>query len=461
MYFKQIVVPGMGCMSYLIGCPKAKAACVVDPKRDVQDYIDLARQNEMRITHVFETHVHADHVSGNMELKSRTGADIYYMEGSPVTFDHKEVKEGDVIELGNAKLQFMKTPGHTPHAMSILVTDRSRSEEPWLVLTGDCLFVGDVGRPDLAGAELLEEQVKNLYNSLYNKLGRLPESLEVFPAHGEGSLCGKGMSSKPSSTIGFEKRNSPVLRLSEQEFHDQLTRGFPERPKSFHHIIATNKKGPPLLERCPIVRDMSPLQVREEVDRGALILDVRDTAAFGGVHIPGSINIGLSGQTANWIGMVIDPEAELILVVPDEKAYEAMCTQLHRIGYDRIIGYLSGGIASWQEMGYPIRHLWQISAATLKEQIETGDFKHLVDVRTQAEWDAGHIREAVHYPLTELLKQAPDFPRDEEIIVTCGMGYRGNIAASFLQGQGFQHVHSLAGGMKAWNNAGYPVVPGP
>ncbi len=458
MFFKQFIVEGMGCLSYLIGCPQARVACVVDPKRDVQDYIDLARNNGMEITHVFETHVHADHVSGNQELRSRTGADIYFLEGTPVQFEHKEVKEGDRIELGNAGLEFIRTPGHTPFSISILVTDKSRSRDPWLVLTGDCMFVGDVGRPDLAGEDLLEEQVENLYVSLHEKLGKLPGSMEIFPAHGQGSLCGKGMSAKPSSTIGFEKKNNPALLLSRKDFEEEFTRGFPERPKSFSHIISTNLNGPPLLERCPVVRDLSPDQVKDEMKRGVVILDTRDAAAFGGVHIPGSINIGFAGQTANWIGMVIEPEAELVLVVTDETAYEAMCAQLHRIGYDNIIGYLYGGISSWQEAGLPITHLWQISVFELKQKLEKKSYTHFFDVRTPAEWSAGHIEEAEHLPLTEILKSPPDVPKDEEIIVTCAVGYRGNIAASFLQKEGFRHVHSLAGGMTAWVNAGCPVV---
>jgi glyoxylase-like metal-dependent hydrolase (beta-lactamase superfamily II)/rhodanese-related sulfurtransferase len=459
MYFKQITVEGMGCLSYVIGCPQARVACVVDPKRDVQDYIDIARANGMKITHIFETHVHADHVSGNMELKSRTGAAIHFLKGSPVEFDFVPVQEGDVFEFGAAKLEILKTPGHTPHSLSLLVTDRARSDQPWLVLTGDCLFVGDIGRPDLAGAELIGEQVENLYQSLYTKLGRLSESVEVFPAHGEGSLCGKGMSPKSSSTIGFERRSNPVLNLSPDVFKRQLTQSFPERPKSFTHIIATNKKGAPLLERCPMVKDLSPAQFRAHMERGAVILDTRDTAAFGGVHIPGSINIGLAKQTANWIGMVIDPAADLVLVVTDETAYHEMCTHLHRIGYDNIIGYLHGGIAAWQEAGYPIAQLWQISAEKLSRKL-AADPEYLIDVRTKAEWDMGHIRNARHYPLTELLKGDVTLPKDREIIAACGVGYRGNIAASFLQQLGFEHVHSLAGGMKAWINGGYPVVTG-
>ena len=458
MYFKQIVAEGLGCLSYLIGCPMAGVSCVVDPKRDVQEYIDIARNNGMKITHIFETHIHADHVSGNMELRSRTGADIYLLKDSPAEFKYKPVSEGDTFELGNVKLEILKTPGHTPHSLSILVTDKSRSNNPWLVLTGDCLFVGDIGRPDLAGEELIAEQAENLFDSLYNKLGNLPASLEVFPAHGEGSLCGKGMSSKTSSTIGFEKQNNPVLNLSKDEFIKSITQSFPERPKSFSHIIRTNKHGAPLLERCPITKDMSPSQVKAHLERGVVLLDTRDTASFGGVHIPGSINIGFAKQTANWIGMVIEPEAELILLVTDEKAYDDMCIQLHRIGYDNIIGYLHGGITSWQEEGYPINQLWQISPAKLNEKLNTGNYKQLLDVRTDSEWDMGHINEAERFPLTTILRQAPDLPKDDEIIITCGIGYRGNIVASFLQNQGFSHAHSLAGGMKAWINAGYPVT---
>ena len=458
MFFKQFVVEGMGCLSYLIGCPQGRVACVVDPKRDVQDYIEEARTQGMRITHIFETHIHADHVSGNRELQERTGAEIYFMEGTPVEFPHREVKDGEELALGNVRLRFLKTPGHTPHLTSILVTDRARSHEPWFVLTGDCLFVGDVGRPDLAGEELLEEQVKNLYQSLHQKLGRLPDSLEIYPAHGEGSLCGKGMSSKPSSTIGFEKRANPIFSLSWEEFRRQFTTSFPERPKSFTHIIATNKKGPPLLEKCPGSRYLSPRQVKERMETGAVVLDTRDSAAFGGAHIPGSINIGLSEKAANWVGMVIEPDAQLILVVQHPWDYEAISTQLHRIGYDRIVGYLGGGIASWQEAGYPLGKLCQISALELKERMQTGYYRAVYDVRTTQEYQSGHIEGVEHLPLTTLLEETPELPKEEPILVICGSGYRGNIAASFLLGQGFAEVHSLAGGMKAWKAAGHPVV---
>lgn len=459
MYFKQITVPGLGCNSYVIGCPGAKQAVVVDPKRDVQDYMDISRDEGMKITHIIETHVHADHVSGNQELKSRTGAAIYYGEGTPVTFDHKELKEGDIIEFGMVKLEILSTPGHTPNSISILVTDKARANIPELILTGDLLFVGSIGRPDLAGAEVLEEQVKNLYHSLYEKVLRLPDYLEVFPAHGQGSLCGKGLSAKASSTLGYERQTQPLLQLPGfGAFHDQIASVFPVRPKSFTHIISTNTYGAPLLERCPVEQTLNPDQFEQIRQQGATIIDTRDTACFGGFHIPGAINIGFENQMANWIGMVVDPLDKLLLVVDHRDRYEEMTTQLHRIGYDNIYGYLSGGIAAWISSGMPIDSLSPISAQILKQKLDKKDFGQIVDVRTPEERAQGHIPDSWHIPMTDILEKSPDIPKDEEVIVVCSTGYRSNIVASHLKQDGFSHVHSLAGGLIAWQNAGYGLV---
>lgn len=459
MYFKQITVPGLGCNSYVIGCPGARQAVVVDPKRDVQDYMDISRDEGMRISHIIETHVHADHVSGNQELKSRTGADIYYSEHSPVTFDHKKLKEGDVIEFGMVKLEIVYTPGHTPNAISILVTDKARADVPWMILTGDLLFVGSIGRPDLAGAEILEEQVKNLYNSLYEKMRQLPDYLEVFPAHGQGSLCGKGLSAKANSTLGYERLTQPILQLSGyREFHDQITGAFPVRPKSFTHIINTNIHGAPLLERCPLEQTLNPDQFDRIRRQGSTVIDTRDTASFGGFHIPGSINIGFEKQMANWIGMVVDPLDKLLLVVNDRENYDRMTIELHRIGYDNIFGYLSGGMSAWIAHGMPIDSLSPLSAQDLKQQLDNREFEHIVDVRTPEERAQGHIAESSHIPMTDILAGSLNMPKNEEVILVCGTGYRANITASQLKQDGFTHVHSLAGGITAWQNAGYSLA---
>ncbi len=456
MYFKQITVPGLGCNSYVIGCPGARQAVVVDPKRDVQDYMDISRDEGMRITHIIETHVHADHVSGNLELKSRTGAEIYFSEYAPVTFAHKTLKEGDTIEFGMVKLEILHTPGHTPNSLSVLVTDKARADMPWMILTGDLLFVGSIGRPDLAGEEILEEQVKNLYDSLYGKLQRLPDYLEVFPAHGQGSLCGKGLSAKLSSTLGYERRTQPVLKLADfQAFHDQIAGTFPVRPRSFTHIIHTNAHGAPLLERCPLEQTLNPDQFDRIRRQGATVIDTRDTGAFGGFHIPGAINIGFEKQMANWIGMVIDSLDSLLLVVDDRQKYDLMTTELHRIGYDNIVGYLSGGMSSWISHGMPIDSLSPISAQDLKKQLNRQDPGHIVDVRTPEERAQYHIADSRHLPMSDILAGGLDIPKEEEVILVCGTGYRSNIVASRLKQDGFSHVHSLAGGLTAWQNAGY------
>jgi len=459
MYFNQIAVPGLGCLSYVIGCPKAKAMAVVDPKRDIQDYLNIAREEGMQVTHVFNTHVHADHVSGDQELRYATGADIYIHESAPVKYRHKAITEGDVFEIGAAKIEVLHTPGHTPNSVSLLVTDRARSEEPQMILTGDLLFVGDIGRPDLPGNEILDEQVQNLYNSLYGKLGPFPDHLEVFPAHGEGSLCGRGMSAKKSSTLGYERRANPMLRFPDfASFKAEVMSAFPVRPKSFSHIIQTNLKGAPTLDACPMDKRLTPKQFEQMIADGATVIDARDSAAFGGFHIPGSINIGFEKQLANWVGMVVDPTAEIVLVVADHEDYDRMVTELHRIGYDLIFGYLSGGIMAWLMSGRAVDQLEQTSAQQLAARL-AGNGMRVIDVRTPAEWQSGHIARAEHFPLTRILEgQYPQAPKDEELVLHCGSGYRSNIAASLLRQAGFSRVKSLAGGAFAWSNAGFALV---
>jgi glyoxylase-like metal-dependent hydrolase (beta-lactamase superfamily II)/rhodanese-related sulfurtransferase len=459
MYFNQISVDGMGCLSYVIGCPRAKAMAVVDPKRDIQDYLTIAREEGMQITHVFNTHLHADHVSGDQELRLATGAEIYIHESAPVEYKHRALKAGDTFELGAAKIEVLHTPGHTPNSVSLLVTDKVRSEEPQMLLTGDLLFVGDIGRPDLPGAEILDEQVENLYNSLYVKLADYPDHLEVFPAHGEGSLCGRGMSAKKSSTLGYERRANPMLRFASFEaFKKDVMSVFPVRPKSFSHIIQTNLKGAATLDACPIDKGLTPNQFEEMVADGATIIDARDSAAFGGFHIPGSINIGFEKQLANWVGMVVDPDADIVLVVDDREDYDRMVTELHRIGYDLIFGYLSGGIMAWLMSGRPVEQLEQTAPQQLKTQLETSNIR-IVDVRTPAEWDGGRIKWAEHFPLSDILDgKAPEAEKKEALVLQCGSGYRSNIAASIMKQAGYTNVKSLAGGIFAWSNAGFPVV---
>jgi glyoxylase-like metal-dependent hydrolase (beta-lactamase superfamily II)/rhodanese-related sulfurtransferase len=457
MYFKQIMVPGMGCYSYVIGCPAAKEMVVVDPKRDVRDYLDISREEGMRITHIFNTHLHADHISGDQELRSQTGAEIHIHGSANVDYPHTPLKEGDVFTFGSARMEVIHTPGHTPNSVSFLVTDTMRSNEPWMILTGDLLFVGDIGRPDLPGAEILDEQVANLYDSLYNKLGKYPDHLEVFPAHGQGSLCGKGMSSKGNSTLGYERAANPMLKFDNFESFKKTVMGeFPARPKSFSHIINTNLHGAPLLDRCPVEQAMNPDRFAEEMEKGAVVIDTRDAAAFGGMHIPGSLSIGFEKQIANWVGMVVEPGSRILLVVNGKEDYDHMCTILHRIGYDDIYGYLLGGMQSWVFSGKPVRSLPQVSVTDLAERLTTDNLR-LIDVRTPAERKAGQIKGSEYHPLSDVLDKGLDIAPDENVVVYCGSGYRSNIVASSLQQTHCCKVSSLAGGVFAWVSAGFAL----
>jgi len=458
MYFKQLQTPGLGCFSYLIGCPAAGLLCVIDPRRDIAEYLEIASTEGMRITHVFETHVHADHVSGSQELRAATGAEICVHESAGVAYAHATMKHGDRFRFGAAALEILHTPGHTPNSVSILVTDTVRSDQPELILTGDLLFVGDVGRPDLPGSEILGEQVENLYKSLNFVLGSLPDSLEVYPAHGQGSLCGRGMSAKNSSTLGYERMANPMLRHKSLEtFRTAVLAALPVRPQSFTHIIQTNLRGAPLLERCPVERALSPDQFGELMASGAVVIDTRDASAFGGAHIPGSLNIGFEKQMANWVGMAVKPGSQQLLVVENRERYEAMRTELHRIGYDDILGYLVDGVGNWIRAGKPIESLAQISVHDLKTKLDEGEVT-LLDVRTPAEWESGHIAQARHLPFAEVLQNGPGFCLQGPVQVICGSGYRSNIIGSLLKAGGCADVSSVAGGMLAWRRSGYPTA---
>lgn len=463
MYFKQIQVQGLGCFSYVLGCPAKGLMVVVDPKRDIEDYLAISRDEGMRVTHIIDTHVHADHVSGAHELAARTGAPICMHPGTPAGFAFTPLAEGQVLEAGAARLRVLHTPGHTPHSLSLVVSDLVRSEEPWLILTGDLLFVGDIGRPDLVGKAALEEQIGNLHNSLFVKLGALPDHLEVYPAHGSGSLCGKGMSPKPSTTLGYERRHNPrLLHASYEDFALAMSQDFPARPKSFSHIIATNAGGAPLLERCPLERALPVADFEARMAAGATVVDTRDSAAFGGCHIPGALNIGFEKQLANWVGMVVDPKAELLLVVEGRQGYEAMRTELHRIGYDNILGYLAGGMPSWTYSGRATARLEQIGAPEMAARLaalpDGAKRPVLLDVRTPGEWTAGHIAGAVHMPFAEILQACCSLPTDDEVVVYCGSGYRSNMAGSYMKAHGYANVKSLAGGVLAWARSGRPLV---
>ena len=451
MLFQQFKVDGLGCFSYLLGCPAAGTACVVDPERHVDRYVQAAQDNGLRITHIFDTHLHADHITGSGELAARTGATIYVHPGVEAAYPHQDLHEGDHFRFGAAGLEVIETFGHTPNSVSFAVTDHGRSEDVFALLTGDLLFVGDIGRPDLAGDDLLEEQVKNLYDSLYKKLGRFPDWVEVYPAHGEGSLCGRGMSPKPVTTLGFERRNNPLLNnMPFAQFHQIMTTGFQVRPDNFGVMVAKNRQGPqPLAEAAPFEL-MTVEQVEAALAQGAKIVDTRVPSAFGAAYIRGSVNIGLTPSSVNWLGMVIPADTDIVIVADTPARAEEAAYIYRRAGYDRLIGYLGDGISSWAALAKPLDHLPQLTPASLKYVFEKYPNHLAVDVRSDMEWESGHIDGAVHVPIGNII--AGDFSLDKSrnITVVCGSGYRANIAGSILKSLGFEKVFSLIGGMTAW-----------
>jgi len=449
MFFKQFKVEGLGCLSYMIGCPMAGQAFVVDPKRDIEEYLHTAAAYGMTITGIIDTHVHADHISGAHELRAATGAPIYMYHAAGVPYEHKPLREGDRLTVGKAVIEVVATPGHTPHAVTLAVTDLARGSTPQLLLTGDLLFVGSIGRPDLAGGELLEEQVTNLYRSLHEKLGAFPDLVEVYPAHGEGSLCGSGISAKPSSTLGFERATNPYLTLSFEEFKRTLTASLPVRPKNFTHIIAQNRQGPRLLADLPAPCPLSVTRIHQAIAEGATVVDIREAAAFGGAHIPGSVNVGFSPQSPTWLGMVVDPSAQLVIVAASNHEAEQAIAGFRRAGYDRIIGY-HVGISDWIFSGQRVGYLPQLSAHGLREVLEKYKDHVVLDVRTHEEWAAGHITGAVHVPLQQVIEKGVPLSPEDHISVVCRTGYRANIAASVLKSRGFKHVYTVIGGMTAW-----------
>jgi glyoxylase-like metal-dependent hydrolase (beta-lactamase superfamily II)/rhodanese-related sulfurtransferase len=453
MFFKQFRVEGLGCYSYLVGCPGAGVACVVDPERFVDQYIDTAQENDMRITHIFDTHLHADHVTGSLELAERTGARIHVHPGIQAEYEHHTLAEGDRFRFGAAEIRVLETPGHTPNSVTLSVTDRSRGEEVMMLLTGDLLFVGDIGRPDLAGEDMLEAQVRNLYHSLYEKLGMFPDWTEVYPAHGEGSLCGKGMSAKPMSTLGFERRHNPLLnQMSFDRFREIMLAQFQLRPPNFMAIVDKNRTTSTRLAGVPAPRKLAMHQVDRAQENGAVLVDIRKATAFGAAFIPGALNIGLTPASANWLGMVVNAEREIVLIADGPADVQRAVEQFRRVGYDLITGYVDSGVSAWAAEGKPLEHLPQLSVQSLKHVLQKYPDHVVLDVRTDEEWREGHLDEARHKPISALLREGVDIAPQRHITLVCGSGYRANIAGSYLKSRGYSHVFTLIGGMTAWQH---------
>lgn len=453
MYVQQFFVKGLAHLSYILA---GKQNCaVIDPTRDVENYIKAAKDMGLKITHVIETHLHADFVSGHLDLKELTGAKIYAPKAGNCKFDHVPLQEGDTIEIENMELRVLETGGHTPEHVSYVVTDRSRGEEPVAVFCGDTLFVGDVGRPDLFPGQA-EELASSLYDNLNQKLLKLPDFCAVYPAHGAGSLCGRAMGAMRSSTIGYERRYNPALQhRTKESFQKSLLTGMPDAPDHFSRCSAINGKGPVLIGNLPEVRPLNPKECWKLKNDDHVVVDLRDYTTFGGSHIPGAYNLDFAGNFSTFAGWVLPPDKPLLLVGGTLEDVQQATIQLHRVGLDQVIGYLDGGIRGWANQALPLEHIPQITVQELKGQLEHGDELVLLDVRAKGEWDGGHIEGSLHIPFPDCRTRYGEVEDKKPVVVICNTALRASLAASILTQHGINNLSVLSGGMTAWRAAGY------
>jgi hydroxyacylglutathione hydrolase len=458
MYFEQFYLGCLAHASYLLG--SEGEAVVVDPQRDVDLYLKAAEDHGLKIRHIFETHLHADFVSGHKELAARTGAKIYFGAKAGARFEHVAVHDGFELRFGKARITVLETPGHTPESICLLVTDDEKGPRPWAVLTGDTLFLGDVGRPDLSRTHTPEQLAGRLYDSLHSKLLTLPDEVAVYPAHGAGSLCGRNMRAERSSTIGTERLTNYALKIpTREEFVRQLTSNLPTRPDYFLQDAEINRGGAPALSELPELRAIAPAELNALLEEGVIALDVRPGDQFASGHVPGSVNIALSGQFASWAGTILGLSSRPVLIAETPEQLSESRLRLARVGIEAERGYLAGGVAGWKQAGFEVATLPQITVQKLQKGL-SGNRMRVLDVRREAEWMAGHLDRADWWPLDRFRVSSPEVDLSVPLAVHCQSGYRSMIACSLLQRAGFDNVINVTGGFAAWLDAKLPVVTG-
>jgi hydroxyacylglutathione hydrolase len=440
---------GLAQVSFLIGCDRTRQAVVVDPRRDVAIYVDAARQHGAELVAAIETHVHADFVSGAREL-SAAGARVITGPGAALHYPHHEAADGERLQVGDVTLQFLHTPGHTPEHIAVLATAPG---SPSRLFTGDLLFVGAVGRPDLLGSEQTKQLAHQLFGSL-RRILTLDDEVEVHPGHGAGSLCGAGIGNEPSSTIGRERRQNPMLQYTDETaFVAAVLGDLPDTPPYFARMKRVNQAGPALFDltrgerKVPAIKPAAAAALTAD---GALLIDLRSAEAFAAAHPYGGINLGFGSKVGYWGGWVLPPDQPMVLLADEPAQAQEAATQLLRVGLDRVEGYVAGGFDAWRDASLPVAALDVISAAELKSAIADNETFTLIDVRTPKEWRAGHIDGAVNIPLGELPARLADVPRDARILVLCEAGYRSSVAASILASEGINPLVNVSGGMTAY-----------
>jgi len=459
MEFEQFYLGCLAQASYLVG---ADGECaIVDPRRDVELYLEAARERGLAIRHVILTHLHADFVAGHCELARRAGATIWISEHAHAEFEHRAATDGEELRVGGLRLVFLATPGHTPESMTVLVYDPALSEEqPQKMLTGDTLFIGDVGRPDLVGSQGLtpEAMAGMLYDSLRDKLMPLGDAVEVYPGHGAGSACGKNMSSERWSTLGKQRvENWALQSMSREDFVRESACGLNTPPRYFQHDATTNRRGAAGLDEQAALAELAPHELVEARDGGALVLDVRSNVEYGEGHVPGSVNVGLSGQFASWCGSLIDAERALVLVGAGAEQVAEARTRLARVGMENVVGALAGGVAAWESEGRELGFTEQIEVHELARRLEADSGLVLLDVRKPGEWEGGHAPRAVTLTLTELEARVAELDASCRTAVICGSGYRSSAATGILARAGFEQLSNVLGGTNAWVAAELPL----
>jgi rhodanese-related sulfurtransferase/glyoxylase-like metal-dependent hydrolase (beta-lactamase superfamily II) len=459
MLFRQIVNEDLGCASYLVGDPSAGIAAVVDPQWDIDPYLRLARLHGVEIAHVLETHNHADHVSGHGRLAGATGATIHVHERAGAAYEHEPFADGWTLDLGEVRIEAAHTPGHRPEHTAFVLRDRARGDEPWAVLTGDSLFVGDVARPDLAVEP--REGAADMFDSLREKLLALPAQVEVWPGHLGGSMCGgSALDHKTSSTIGFEREHNPALAISDRaEFVRKALATLAEKPPNVERIVELNTG--PLVEQLGAPAPLAPREVEAALAGGAIVVDARTFEQFDEAHVPGAISASAHDTGfATKVAKVVPADAELLIVAGSDGYELEAAEMLASVGL-RTRGYLEGGMTAWRSEQRPVERIELIDVDDLARRMRDGDAPVVLDVRDQDEWERGHIPGSVHIPYGEVPDRVDELPRDRTIAAICSGGKRSGLAASVLKREGFDAVaHVTDGGVGTWAKQGRPIERG-
>lgn len=455
MILKQFYLQCLAHASYMIGDEITKTAVVVDPQRDIDQYLQEAQLHGWNIRYVFLTHFHADFLAGHLELKRQTGAQICLGAKAQTDFPIKTFKDGEILEFGSVRIQVLETPGHTPESISLAIYDLNTSQtRPHSILTGDTLFIGDVGRPDLmasvgASAQELGEQ---LYHSLREKLMPLPDETLVYPAHGAGSMCGKNLSNETVSTLGKQRWENYALQpMTKEAFVGLVTADQPEAPAYFGYDAQMNREAHRTLEEVikKSLRSLSLATVLQYQQQGGQVVDVRNAVDYAGGHLKGSLNIGLAGKFATWAGTLLDPKRPIVIITEPFKERETI-QRLGRIGFDRVVGYLDGGMQALAQRPDLLQKGQRISVQAFAELLETSHPPLVLDVRTEKEWEAGHIHQSLNIPLSHLAEQIHRVPEETPLVVHCASGYRSSTAMGILEQAGRVQAMDLIGGYEAW-----------